>query len=125
MPKDSSGRSLPKNPFTESPETVAAIKKIIERTPPLSLAGTLLALASRTDTTPALTRIAIPTLICVGEKDITTPPEASEAMHRKIRGSTLAIIPNAAHMSNLENAEVFNERLFGFLDSLAARRKGS
>ena len=111
--------------FHKSPEVVAAIKKIIGQTPPLSLVGTLLAMASRTDTTPALTHFLIPTLICVGEKDIITPVAASEAMHRKIPGSTLAIIPNAAHMSNLENPEVFNERLFGFLDEIAARRKGS
>lgn len=105
--------------FVRNPETVAAIKKIIERTPALSIAGSLLALASRTDTTGFLPRIAIPTLILVGAKDVTTPPAASEAMHGKIPGSELAIIPDAAHMSNLENPEAFNAKLFGFLDALA------
>jgi 3-oxoadipate enol-lactonase len=111
------------NSFHRHPEAVAMIRKIIERTPPLSIAGTLLALASRTDTTPSLPRISIPTLILVGEKDLTTPPEASRAMHGKIPGSELTIIPDAAHMSNLENTEMFSNALFGFLDAVAARRR--
>jgi len=108
--------------FQRHPDAVAMIRKIIERTPPLSIAGTLLALASRTDTTQALPHISIPTLILVGAKDIITPPAASEAMHRKIPHSELAIIPEAAHMSNLENTEVFNQHLFGFLETLATRQ---
>jgi 3-oxoadipate enol-lactonase len=104
--------------FTSRPEAVAAIRRIIERTPPLSIAGTLLALASRTDTTPFLSSIRIPTLILVGEHDVTTPPSASRAMHERIPGSEFAIIPGAAHMSNLENPEVFNRHLVEFLHRL-------
>ncbi|MEK7671460.1 MAG: alpha/beta fold hydrolase [Bacteroidota bacterium] len=101
--------------FRAKPEAVALIKNIIKHTPALSTAGTLLALASRTDTTSSLHNIKIPTLILVGEKDVTTPPANSQSMHEKISGSELHIIPNAAHMSNLENPEVFNERLLSFL----------
>ena len=110
--------------FQRHPETVDAIRKIIERTPALSIVGTLLALASRTDTTPSLPRISVPTLILVGEKDVTTPPAASESMHQKIPHSKLAVLPGAAHMSNLENSETFNAELFGFLEGLEARRSG-
>jgi len=99
-------------------ETVAFIQKTIERTPPLSIAGTLLALASRMDTTPSLDQISVPTLIMVGEKDVVTPPAAARAMHDKIRGSQLAVIPNAAHMSNLENPRFFNQQLLAFLGSV-------
>ena len=106
--------------FARKPEAVAMIHQIIESTPPLSLAGTLLALASRTDTTPSLGSIRIPTLIMVGEHDGVTPVDASRAMHERISGSTLHVIPGAGHMSNLENAEVFNERLVAFLKKVAA-----
>ena len=98
-----------------NPSTVAAIHDVIAHTPPLSIAGTLLALAARTDTTASLSSIAIPTLILVGERDMTTPPDASRSMREKIRGSELHIIPGAAHMSNLENPALFNEKLLAFL----------
>jgi pimeloyl-ACP methyl ester carboxylesterase len=91
------------------------IRATITRTPPLSIAGTLIALAARTDTTASLPSLKVPTLIMVGEADQLTPPAASEAMHERIPGSELFIVPGAAHMSNLENPDFFNEKLLGFL----------
>lgn len=96
---------------------VQAIKAIIEKTSPLSLTGTLLALAARTDTTDSLSKIKIPTLIMTGEHDTLTPPTAAEAMHEKIAKSQLQIISHAAHMSNLENPEEFNKHLIDFLEN--------
>lgn len=101
--------------FATRAEAIQRITKTIEHTPPLSIAGTQLALASRTDTTGSLANIAVPTLILVGENDTITPPTASQAMHEKIPGSKLHIIPNAGHVSNLENPEEFNRHLLVFL----------
>lgn len=101
--------------FSKNPAAIAMIRDVIAHTPPLSIAGTLLALAARTDTTASLPAISIPTLILVGEYDVTTPPAASRSMHDKIKGSELHVIPGAAHMSNLENSAVFNEKLLAFL----------
>ena len=98
---------------------VQSIHKIISYTSPLSIAGTLLALAARTDTTASLAKIKIPTLILVGEHDAITPPAASRAMHEKIPGSELHIVPHAAHMSNLENTDFFNEKLLSFLKGVS------
>lgn len=104
--------------FNRHAATIASIRSVIASTPPLAIAGTLLALASRTDTTPSLGNIRVPVLIMVGESDATTPPAASQAMHERIPGSQLHIIPDAAHMSNLENTEVFNRHLLTFLGRL-------
>lgn len=105
--------------FQKNPHAIEEIHTIIKRTPELSIAGTQLALASRTDTTDSLARIRIPTLILVGELDITTPPSASEAMHRRIAGSEMHVVPHAAHMSNIENPSFFNEKLLAFLARVA------
>lgn len=102
------------------PEAVAHIRRIISHTPPLSIAGTLLALAARTDTSGMLPNIRIPVLIMVGAADQVTPPSVSQAMHQRIKGSELQIVPGAAHMSNLENGEFFNHALLNFLDRVAA-----
>lgn len=104
-----------KESLEKIPTVVESIRGIISHMPPLSIAGTLLALAARTDTTSSLASIVIPTLILVGEHDITTPPSASRAMHDNIRGSELHMVPGAAHMSNLENPAFFNQKLLGFL----------
>lgn len=110
--------------FSRKPEAVKKIHQIIESTPPLSIAGTLLALASRTDTTASLERLQIPTLILVGENDTVTPVDAARRMHERIKGSEIHVIPGASHMSNLENPEVFNEKLVSFLRRVAGERAG-
>jgi 3-oxoadipate enol-lactonase len=44
-----------------------------------------------------------------------TPPAASEEMHRAIAGSEIVRIPEAGHLSNLEQPERFNAALAAFL----------
>ncbi len=101
------------------PAAVQKILSTISHTPPLSIAGTQLALASRTDTTASLSSLKLPVLILVGEHDQITPVAAAEAMHQRIRGSQLAVVPHAAHMSNMENADFFNDALLKFLKGIA------
>jgi 3-oxoadipate enol-lactonase len=109
-----------KNVFTpksleSNSEAVKMIRNTIKTTSSMGIAANFLALAARTDTTESLSKIKIPTLILVGENDTVTPPANSRAMHEKIKDSLLTIIPDAAHMSNLENPSAFNEQLIQFL----------
>jgi 3-oxoadipate enol-lactonase len=62
-----------------------------------------------------LSAIDIPTLIMVGEEDPGTPVAASEAIHERIAGSQLIILPAARHLSNIEQAEAFNQSMMSFL----------
>ena len=62
-----------------------------------------------------LKAVAATTLIMVGADDPGTPVSASEAMHAQIKNSKLVVIPQAAHLSNIEQADVFNKHLIGFL----------
>ena len=59
--------------------------------------------------------IQTPTLIMVGADDPGTPVAASEAMHARIKGSNLVVIPAAAHLSNIEQAKIFNTNLMAHL----------
>ena len=65
-----------------------------------------------------LAAIQTPTLIMVGADDPGTPVAASEAMHARIPGSKLVVIPSAAHLSNIEQSEIFNTNLMTFLNPL-------
>jgi pimeloyl-ACP methyl ester carboxylesterase len=94
---------------------VGFIKDIISANDPVAIAGNLIAMAGRTDTTESLADIKVPALILVGEEDKLTTPDAAGDMHSRIKGSQLHLVPKAAHLSNLENPEFFNARLLEFL----------
>lgn len=101
--------------FQKKPELIQATLDMIHQNDPIGVIGALLAMAARTDTTESLSKIKVPTLVLVGEKDGTTPPDGARKMAAAIQGSQFQIIPNAAHMSNLENPGEFNRVLKEFL----------
>jgi len=92
-------------------EKVAAM---IRSTPPLGYAGCCEALP-KIDTTARLDQIKCPIVIIVGEQDAGTPVALSQAMHAAAPGSELVIIPEASHLSNVEQPEAFGKALTGFL----------
>jgi pimeloyl-ACP methyl ester carboxylesterase len=104
--------------FDTNPGIIEEIRKTILSNSPLGMCGALLAMAGRTDSSEALSRIGVPTLILVGEHDAVTPPTAAKSMHDRIQNSELYLISNAGHMSNLENPVMFNEHLIKFLDGI-------
>ncbi|MDR3626817.1 MAG: alpha/beta hydrolase [Ignavibacteriaceae bacterium] len=82
---------------------------------PAGVKGCLLAMQGRTDVTPYLSGINIPSLIICGEEDKFTPPAAMRLMSKKISNSEFAIIPGAGHMSPVENPGVFTKIINDFL----------
>ncbi|HVO32890.1 MAG TPA: alpha/beta fold hydrolase [Elusimicrobiota bacterium] len=105
------------------PELVRTVTDIILSNSAPGIAAALLAMAGRTDTTASLSRIRIPVMILVGADDAATPVQAARSMHDRIPGSRLAIIPDAGHLSNLENDATFNEHLLNFLTGLESSRR--
>ena len=97
---------------------VESVLKMVSQNSTTGIAGALLALASRTDTTPFLPKLTVPTLILVGEEDKVTPPAASELMQKAIPSSQMHVISDAAHFSNLENPTAFNAKLLTFLKAI-------
>lgn len=62
-----------------------------------------------------LEKIKIPTLFLVGDLDIPRPKKESLEMSKLVKNSTLNIIPNSGHISNLENIEFVTKKFFEFL----------
>lgn len=62
---------------------------------------------------------ALPTLIMVGAQDAMRPVLESQLMHDGITGSEFVLIPNAGHISNLEQPEFVTEKLVVFLSKHA------
>lgn len=97
---------------------VDRIRQMILSTNPTGYAGCCHAI-SQLDLTDRLSKISLPTLIVVGEEDQGTPVAASRAIHEQIKGSELAIIKAAAHLSNMERPEEFTRIITGFLAKVA------
>jgi 3-oxoadipate enol-lactonase len=74
---------------------------------------------SKVDYLDRLKEIKVPALIIVGEQDHGTPPEAARVIQQNLPGSELKVIPSAAHISNVEQAQVFNDSMLGFLNRVA------
>lgn len=100
---------------SKRPEIVKRVRDMMLRTKPEGAAAALLGMAEREDHTERLSQIAARTLILVGAEDAITPVADSERMHNEIAGSRLVVIENAGHVSNLEQANRFNEALISFL----------
>ena len=101
------------------PDLVQRVRATIEQTQISGIAGALMAMAERPDSVSLLTQIARPTLIITGELDGPTPPAEGKLMAERIPGARLEIIPQAGHLSNLEQPEAFNKALRSFLNQLA------
>jgi 3-oxoadipate enol-lactonase len=105
-------------PFlAKDPRGVRSIRGMILSTPVSGFIGCSEAIR-QLDFLERLDDIRLPTLIIVGEQDPGTPVAISEAIHKRIKDSRLEIIPSAAHLCNVEQAEVFNQILLGFLQTL-------
>ena len=58
----------------------------------------------------------------VGDLDPSCPPAAAQVLHEGIAGSLMEILPNASHMSILEQPAIINDHLSRFYASLAHAR---
>lgn len=97
------------------PDVVARIGALIRSTPTAGYIGCCHAIASL-DFLPRLAGITTPTQVLVGEQDAGTPPAMAQALAERIPGAELAVIPDAAHLSCVEQAGTFTRLLAAFLD---------
>lgn len=102
---------------------VAAVKAIVGATSAEGFCACCAAIRDM-DQRESITAITAPTLVIVGELDPGTPVSAAQAIHERIAGSELVVIPQAAHFVHMECAEAFNETLVGFLSGRSAPSAG-
>lgn len=63
-----------------------------------------------------LEEINAPTLVIVGDEDLSEIRDTADLLVSKIRGARKAVIHDAAHLPNLEHPEKFNRVLLDFLN---------
>jgi pimeloyl-ACP methyl ester carboxylesterase len=111
-------RMVAENSIITQPQTVDLLRQIIEACPPRTIENALLAMRDRPDRTDLLPSIADPVLILVGESDAITPVEAAQQMKDGIPHAVLTVIPDAGHMSPMENPKAVNAAIRRFMDEL-------
>ena len=69
------------------------------------------------DATETLSKISVPTLVVVGDKDTTTLPEAGHFISQKIPSAQLATLSPAKHLGLIEHHAKFDELIATFAES--------
>jgi 3-oxoadipate enol-lactonase len=100
------------------PEVAREVTELIERQPISGIVGALRALRERPDSTPLLGKIGIPVLVVAGEDDQLTPAAGMQEMARAIPGAQFALIPDAGHLTPLEQPGTVSSALADFLVKL-------
>jgi 3-oxoadipate enol-lactonase len=101
--------------FDHGSPAAAATRAMIAGCPPQGYLGCCAALRDA-DLDDALSSIAAPTLVVVGSRDPVTPPPQGERLRDRIPGARLVAL-DAAHLSNIEQADAFASAVLEFLSA--------
>ncbi len=104
--------------FETKPEVIAALRSVVTRTSPATIAAAQRGLAARPDMTGLLPQIAVPTLVIVGAEDVISPPAEMQSIAAAIPGARYVVIPNSGHMTTMENPAAVNQSLLHFIKAL-------
>jgi 3-oxoadipate enol-lactonase len=103
--------------YERDPDLVDRVRAMLAAAPVAGIIGDLMAMAERPDSTRLLSSITVPVLLLVGQDDVLTTPADAERMATRIAHSELIVIPDAGHLSNMEQPDHFNRAI----DRFAAR----
>lgn len=106
---------LSESTLANQPHVVEFVRKVATRQSAPAVIAALEALRDRPDAAPGLAGVTQPTLVLVGEFDAVTPPLAAARLAAHVAGSELSHVPEAGHLSNVENPDAFNAAVTKFL----------
>jgi 3-oxoadipate enol-lactonase len=96
------------------PQVAEWVGGILEATPPDGYIGACRALAEA-DLRGVVERVEAPCLVIGSSLDEATPPAQAQELAALLKTSRLALLEDAAHLSNVEQAEAFTDLLLSFL----------
>jgi 3-oxoadipate enol-lactonase len=94
---------------------VTRVREMIETTSATNANYALMAMRDRPDASAVLERVSCPVLVIAGENDAVTRTDESQMMASHVADGQFVVIPDAGHLSNLENPAAFNRALEAFL----------
>ena len=109
--------------YESDEELVDFVKDIMSSASLNGVVGALAAMRDRVDSTPTLGDIDVPVLIIHGADDQLIPVSEAEAMFKAIPDADLVIVPDAGHLPNLEQPDIFNDAVIDFLEEIFAEEE--
>jgi 3-oxoadipate enol-lactonase len=101
--------------YQQKPDLVQRVKQIMASTSLEGVLGDLMGMKERPDSRPTLGRISIPTLVIHGADDQIISAEETKLMQAQIQGAFLETVPEAGHLLNLEQPQIFNQAVRRFI----------
>ncbi len=93
---------------------VSRARRFMERATTIGVRHALHAMAHRPDSTELLSQMDFPVEVIVGEDDQLTTVDDAAAMVEQLPRGHLTIIPQAAHLTNMEQPQAFNAALASY-----------
>lgn len=110
-------KMLAPNTYTSRPELVQQVMRMMETASVAGIVAALTAMRDRPDSTPTLGQIKQPALVIGGGEDQLFPQIEFQNMAGALTRGRLEILPDAGHISSLEQPELFNRAVREFLQS--------
>ena len=107
-------------PASAAPEVVDELAAIMADARPPML-GLMAEAMGSTDQRDLLPRIDVPTLLLWGADDARSSLDVAEQFRAAVPGAKLIVIPDAGHMTNMEQPERFNAEVRAFCRSISGR----
>jgi 3-oxoadipate enol-lactonase len=92
----------------EEAAVVAGFADVLRRQSPEGYVGTCLALRDA-DLRGQVSAIRAPSLVVVGDEDVSAPPSDAEALRAAIPGARLIVLEGAGHLCTVERPDVFED----------------
>jgi pimeloyl-ACP methyl ester carboxylesterase len=98
------------------PAIIGSVRQMVMTSNPIAIAAAHRGMAVRPDVTSWLPQIQVPTLVICGEHDAISPPAEMQSFAQQIPGAEYVQIPNAGHMSPMEQPALVNAAIRRMLD---------
>jgi 3-oxoadipate enol-lactonase len=107
---------------TSRPDVVEWARRMLLDTPAEGYAGCCEAIRDA-DLSGRLGAIFAPTLVIAGAEDPAAPPDQAESVRDSIPGASLEVIPDAAHLANIERPEAVKQAILDHLSPVVREER--
>jgi pimeloyl-ACP methyl ester carboxylesterase len=94
------------------------VRGLAAAAPAAAVAWACRAMAERPSSFDVLSVTSVPVLVVVGDQDTLSPVDEAQAMVDALPHGRLVVVPEAGHLSAVEDPEVFGAAVTAFLDEL-------
>jgi pimeloyl-ACP methyl ester carboxylesterase len=104
-------------PAMENPVIRGKVREIVEENSHVFLLNPLIRRQIKPPAVERLSEISVPTLIILGDRDVSDIAAIADALEKNITGSKKVVISGTGHLVNMEKPKEFNRMVLDFLSA--------